>query len=195
MKRLIYLALLLLMLSLMVFPPAVYASDPTYTPYDYLDEDEKAYVTNVRSWITVTKGRVDTAQTDLQTFFLQDYKTWFPAFLGELDDVNNGIGEIKKISAPSNFEEVAQQCQQLTGVTGDYVAMFLNPAIAPLDLSATAQAIAGLDARLTAVKNNLNKVWSSLDKRMKEIADVQKKLDEGVAKMLESCDFRPVRPY
>jgi len=195
MKRLIYSLLLLFMLSLMVFPPAVYASDPTYTPYDYLDEGEKTYVTNVRSWITVTKGRIETAQADLQTFFLQDYKTWYPAFIGELEAVNNGIAEINKISAHSSFDDVAQQCKALSGVTVEYAAMVLSPLIAPVDLSSTAQAIAGIDNRLTTVKNKLNEIWGSLDKRIEEIARAEKLGEEAIGKMLESCEFRPIFPY
>ena len=195
MKRLVYSLLLLFMLSLMVFPPAVYASDPTYTPYDYLDEQEKTYVTSMRSWITVTKTRIETAKTDLQTFFLQDYKTWYAGFLGELDAVNQGIGEIKKISAPGSFSDVAQQCQGLSGISVEFAVMVLDPYIAPVDLSSSAQAIAGMDGRLTAIVKSLNKIWSSLDKRTDEIAKAEKIGEEAIGKMLESCEFRPIFPY
>ena len=194
MKRSIKFALVLLMLSMMVFPINVFATEPTNTSFDYLDSDEQAYVTSVRSLITLIKGRVSTAKTNLQTFFLQDDRSWRTSMIGDLSLVNEGIAQIGSLSAPPNFSDFNQQCK-LDGIEGEALVSIQDSKVLQGDLVGFARSIANIDSELTRVERSMNTLLSNLEKRIDAIAKVEKMGEEAISKWLDSCSYRPSPPY
>jgi len=192
MKRLIYLAFIMAMLSFLVFPPVVQARDSTRAPFDCLENNEQTYVTTVRSLINTTKDRIDIAKIDLPSFFMEQYSVWYARIAGEINAVNSAIKELKKVQALENFTGFYYQCQALGEVSlGEEIGWQLLAE----DLAIKAQGVAGLEGLLTAVEKNLNSLSSGLDKRIEQIAQEVQRAEEGFAKWLESCDSRPARSY
>ncbi len=193
MKRIIYAGLILAMLLLIVFPPAIHAEDDR-DPFDYLNEAEQTYVTNMRSAIAEAKAKVDTARTDLQTFFLQDYPSWYNQFMSELNAINSVVNKIKQVNVPASFSVVGQQSQALVGVPADSSEMFLSPDIALFTLVEAAYALSVIDGNLKKVDQSLDSLSSSLETRVNEVAEAQKKGEEILDELL-SCAARPARAY
>lgn len=188
MKRFIYLGLLFSMLLLIVFPPAILAGDPTYTPYDYLDSAEKEYVNELRSWITVTKGRIDTAKTDLATVIVQDYNDWYADFMNNIQQVNAGVAEIKKLSAPESFSSVGSKCQALSTISTLFVGINLEPGAARLDIASAARIMSEYEGYLNSLVNKLNAIWTAIDNRINAIAKEEKAVADALSRFLQSCE-------
>jgi hypothetical protein len=192
-KRYIYLGLLFFMLLFIVFPPAISAGDPTSTPkpYDYLEQNEKTYVDNVRSQVSVIKGKIDSARTDLQTVFLQDYREWYASISNKLIEVNSAISALKQINPPDSFKSISTECQAIGSVSaagGEGEQLFG-------DLVAKAQAIASLESQLNGIEKKLNNLLSSIDSKIQGIAEEKEGLEKLLARLLESCMSRPAKPY
>ena len=94
MKRFVMSALIFLMLAVMMVPFRVLADDTstpsTMTPYDWLNQEEQAYVTALRADILVVQTRVKTAKDDLGSTIFGDLKTWFNTMDAELGAVDKG---------------------------------------------------------------------------------------------------------
>jgi hypothetical protein len=195
MKRVIYLSLICLMLSMIVFPLRIKATDATKTPFEYLDQDEQAYVTTARSWITVTKGRIDTARTDLGTFFLQDFDTWRGGFLKEIGDINNGLDELGKMNPPGDYADIGNQCRAITRLSVEGTNMIISGGAYSQDFAIIARLMADYDARLQEKNQQLNKIWADINKQVDKCAKIAQKEEDIASSILESCSYRPVRPY
>lgn len=193
MKRYIYLGLIFSMLLLIVFPPAISASDPTSTPkpYDYLEQNEKTYVDSVRSQVSVIKGKIDAARTDLQTVFLQDFREWYASITVKLNEVNSAISTLKQINPPESFKSISAECQAVGSVSaaGGEGEQILG------DLVAKAQAISSLESQLNGIEKKLNNLLSSIDSKIQGIAEEKEGLEKLLARLLESCMARPAKPY
>jgi hypothetical protein len=182
------------MLSLMAFPLATSAADDNRTSFDYLNDEEQIYVTRIRLLITQAKDKVDVARTDLQTFFLQDYRAWYARFLAELDAVDAAIYNLKQVSAPPDFSAFGQQCQSMAGLPPDSADLFLSPDIVIFTLVEAAQTLAIVENNLNQLEQRLDNLNASLDKRIEEVAEAQKRGEELLDDFL-SCQARPARPY
>ena len=197
MKRPLMVTLILFMLGLMVFPVTVNAATTapsTKTPFDWLNDEEQAYVTSLRAYIVVVQGRVKTAKANLGTMFLQEGETWYQTFSGELASINSGLDTMEALSAPAEFTGVAAQCKNLPDVS-NMEAESLHFASSALALVEAAQMVGHIDGDLSAVDGALSGLLGSINSRIADVAKRREKAVDAVSALFDSCMERPARPY
>src|SRR5512135_2034894 len=147
MKRYLYLGLILSMLLLIVFPPAVHAED-TRTPFDYLSQDQQTYASAVRGGVAEAKKQVSSARADLGTSFLQGYMEWSTAVYKTLGALNGSIGKLKALTPPEGFSDVNAKCQALPEASMGRLYAAFSFGGGPESLIETAQMVGELEGDL-----------------------------------------------
>ena len=186
MKRCIYSILIFLMLLCFVIPPSLGAATSTRAPFDYLDEEEQAYVGSMRGAIATARGLVQTARADLGTVFLQGYLDFEKRFPGELAAANDAIAVIKSISAPASFSDVAAQAQSILFFNVNNISDMLSPEN-PGGLIDVARSVGNIEGDFVDVDKELTSLLSALEQQVAKVAEAQRLGEEAINQLL-SCD-------
>jgi hypothetical protein len=197
-KRFIMSALILLMLALMVFPVAINAAtttSSTRTPFDWLNDEEQAYVTSLRAQIAEVQGQVQAARADLGTIILQSRESWYGSLHGEFHAINKGLDAMAALTAPAEFTAIGTQCQDMPDVGLSELDMLSMASTDREALVETAQMVGHIDGDLAAVDGALSSLLGSINSRIANIASRREKAAEMVSDIFSSCMERPARLF
>jgi hypothetical protein len=178
------------MLLCIIVPPSLGATSTatdTRTDFDCLNSEEQAYVTGMQGAIAHAKDSAQTARADLGTVFLQGYEDWYKAFPVEVAQMNIAIDAVRNMQAPGTFSGVAAQAQKLEGVGVGHVKDVFDPYEVPMHLPEVAREVALFDEDFGGIIGDLNDLNSALDKRVAEVAKLQRMGEDILGSML-SCD-------
>jgi len=198
MKRFIMSVLILFMLSLMVFPVAVFADDSspsTRTPFDWLNDEEQAYVTSLRAHIAGVQAQVQKARADIATIILQTQESWYDSLHGEFHAINKGLDDMAALTAPAEFTAIGTQCRDMPDVGLSELDMLAMASTRREALVEAAQMVGHIDGDLAAVDGALGSLLGSINSRIADVASRREKAVDAISSLFDSCMERPARLY
>jgi hypothetical protein len=183
--------LVLAMISAIFLTPAVHATDSTKVPWDYLDTDEKSFVTSVRADVIIAKIKLDNTKANLDTVMLQSLTEWESSMEKDLTALNQALMELDKLLVPEAFTEIKGQIKALVGIN---VGFFHDRLSITDDLIEYAIVLGDLSKSLSRVESSLNNLSKSLENKVKDIGQQRERNEQIAGEILNSCLGEPGPP-